>query len=55
MHCLEDFQKYFFEIILTEMFSKIPFENFPLYGSYAMFIKDMVFVYIAIYYIVIYL
>ena len=23
MHCLEDFRKYFFEIILTEMFSKI--------------------------------
>ena len=34
MHCLEDFRKYFLEIILTEMFLKIqPFENFRLYGK----------------------
>ena len=38
MHCLEDFRKYFFEIILTDVF-----ENFPLYGityTLILFCKD---------------
>ena len=30
MHCLEDFRKYFFKIILTDVFENL---TFPLYGN----------------------
>ena len=39
MHCLEDFRKYFFEIILTDVF-----ENFLLYD-----IATYIYIYIYIY------
>ena len=40
MHCLEDFQKYFFEIILTEIFSKINLSKISRYAVLYIYSHD---------------
>ena len=45
MHCLEDFRKYFFEIILTEMFSKfnlLKISRYMVYYYYRIYYEDVI-------------